>query len=272
MVLSSEINDESKREIIFGLNNLKEQNRSLRAWGEGMYQTVLHMKKQVKKMIRPDTKWRKLFDKAYCINLKRRPDRKEVVTKELLLQGLGGNQVEFYEAVDWMDFRTDLETGEMPPPRIKLPQLACAMSHVSIWKECLEYEYERVLILEDDVQFIHSNALNGLLSLNGLFYPEVEFLYLGGNNQGSAPTLIDEGLAVCYQTYTTTAYIVSKTILPELIRYVEKYHFPIDVALCHLQRSLYGKFYIVMPSIASQVSGYSDITGKDEDYSGVMNG
>jgi GR25 family glycosyltransferase involved in LPS biosynthesis len=78
---------------------------------------------------------------TYCINLERRPDRKEIVSGEFDREGL---DVEFFSATDG---RAEAPSGVYISPS----EYGCAMSHVRVWKDIVEKGYEFAMVCEDDV-------------------------------------------------------------------------------------------------------------------------
>jgi hypothetical protein len=78
---------------------------------------------------------------VYCINLDRRSDRREAISREFEREGL---DVEFFSATD----------GRLEAPRniyITPPEYGCAKSHVRVWRDMIQKGYESALIFEDDV-------------------------------------------------------------------------------------------------------------------------
>ena len=78
----------------------------------------------------------KFWDRIYCINLDRRPDRWSESLAEFDRMGLNGLITRF--------------------PAIDLPHggMGCYASHISVMEESLASGLDNVLILEDDIKFI----------------------------------------------------------------------------------------------------------------------
>jgi len=81
----------------------------------------------------------------YCINLERRPDRRENVQTEFTRAGL--DNVEFFAATDG---RIDTPDGLYITP----PEYGCACSHVRVWRDMVSRGYETALVFEDDAKLL----------------------------------------------------------------------------------------------------------------------
>src|SRR5688572_498365 len=85
------------------------------------------------------------FDKIFCINLDRRTDRWEESLKEFNKYNL---DVERFPAIDGKELNLSDKVKLTPAEK------ACSMSHHTILKRMIENNWNRILILEDDVAFI----------------------------------------------------------------------------------------------------------------------
>lgn len=87
------------------------------------------------------------FDKIYCINLDRRPDRWETVKEKFDKLNI---KVERFSACDGNDLPPEvLQTYQ----GINKYEVACMISHYNVIKDAKQNNYTRILILEDDVMF-----------------------------------------------------------------------------------------------------------------------
>ncbi|KAB7504512.1 Procollagen-lysine,2-oxoglutarate 5-dioxygenase 1 [Armadillidium nasatum] len=151
---------ESELDIKFDLDQIEELNL-----------TQIQMKKNVQEKTRSDINPYNL-DKIYCINLLRRPDRREKMEKNFELLNLN---VTFVNAVDWRDLNeTFLKSLDVRVLKnydrgdITYGLIANLISHYFIWKEIIEHEYDQVpnskLLLKPAVSFC---MLGYLLSYEG---------------------------------------------------------------------------------------------------------
>ena len=113
------------------------------------------------------------FDRAYYINLDRRPDRNEFFKNEINKVGLG----DFFE-------RVSAEDGIVEPDYLK-KHYYCAYTHYKLFQKIYEDGYEHVLIFEDDAFFYDGWDKSGIeLVENALDeiqnFPDWDMIYLGG--------------------------------------------------------------------------------------------
>ena len=115
------------------------------------------------------------FDKVYLLNLNRRKDRLKESTKKLEYCEI---EFERFAAVDGSVFQNVWETFNSKEHYFTNPNyLACALSHLSIYKDALDNGYSKILIIEDDNSIRkNANAEFGNI-INEL--PEWELLYFG---------------------------------------------------------------------------------------------
>ena len=85
------------------------------------------------------------FDKVFCINLKRRPERLEQFKEEVDKFDLGN--FETFEAIDGNTIAQN-NLGVLKPSEKGLIE-----SNIKILKNCIEKKYSSVLIIEDDCLF-----------------------------------------------------------------------------------------------------------------------
>ena len=112
------------------------------------------------------------FDKIYCLNLDRRQDRWAESEIEFKKHGL---QVERFAAIDGNDIT--LPSGSL----IKTGDMGCLLSHIAIFKLMVEKGMQKILILEDDVEFAENfnELFNSLISQVPEFW---DMIYFGGNH------------------------------------------------------------------------------------------
>lgn len=198
------------------------------------------------------------FDKIYCINLDRRSDRwAECVQifKNLKLQ------VERFSACDGQL----IETGF---GKLYNGELGGTISHTKLIKKIKDENFDKVLILEDDVEFCNNFIPLIEETLNKL--PEDwDIFFLGGNHTGGY-SKINEKIGRVYKTFALHAYAVRNkcldTIYENMIRFVgntlccNKQITPsvaADYYLSKLQPHL--NCYSAFPNLAWQRESFSDL-------------
>lgn len=197
------------------------------------------------------------FDKIYCINLDRRTDRFENSSIEFSKNSL---IVERFSAIDGNNLQETLTLNKW--------ERACFMSHIEILKRIIEYGYERVLILEDDIEFIDNLQYYFIGNIKSI--PDNwGMLYLGGNHI-NPPTPINNIIGRISRTYTTSSYAITKKTAEYMIKKLEKAGMKeqIDVFYSGCHRS--GNCYTYYPKIAWQKPGFSDIQQGMQDYTGII--
>jgi glycosyl transferase family 25 len=196
------------------------------------------------------------FDKIFCINLDRRPDRwdacSELFKKENMI-------VEKFSAVDGtlLEHNTPLSNG----------QVGCYLSHYNLLLHCLEKKYNQVLIFEDDVAF--DEGLSQFFFDNIDKVPEDwKFLYLGGNHLAQS-TKLDENVHKMNYTLATHAYAVKLDIIPTILATLEsdKMQHPVDVYYANLHRHIPS--YVIKrgdSALIWQGDSYSDVAEAHASY------
>lgn len=196
------------------------------------------------------------FDKIYCVNLNRRPDRWSDVQKQFEQMGING--VERYEAIDgstrdWSHLNSHLLSGE----------LGLIETHINIIKEAIDKKYKSILIFEDDVIFVDEfykidEYLNAVPS-------DWDMLYIGGNHgYGKPPEPINDKVIKLNKTYTTHAIALNSTIFETALIVSELRKKQIDVCYAdlHPTHNVYG----FTPNLALQRIDFSDIQNRMVSY------
>lgn len=128
---------------------------------DGTFNEPLQITEFLEESPRKKRKTKLGFNEIYVINLKRRPDRKNRSIAALNELNLSHKLV---EAVDGKtmkeDILKDLGINLLPSYRdpysgrfMNYGEIGCFLSHYNIWKEAVEKNYERIIILEDDARF-----------------------------------------------------------------------------------------------------------------------
>lgn len=197
------------------------------------------------------------FNKIYCINLDRRVDRWTESSTIFLKNNL---VVERVSAVDGVNI-----SGR---GHVRGCEIACTMSHMEVLKDMIKNGYNRILVLEDDVDFIPN--VQQFFYDNANFIPaDWDMLYFGGNHVNPA-TPVNKIISKISRTYTTSSYGISLKIAQAVLNKLEANSSTkqIDVLYSEFHRG--GNCYAFRPSIAWQRPGFSDIQGGETDYRGVI--
>ena len=195
------------------------------------------------------------IDNIYCINLERRPDRRNEATEEFKRFDL---DFEFFNGVDGHELNV--------PAKIKPGHVGCVMSHLNLYRYLKEQEGEIFMITEDDVVF-NENFISSYLDVVRHVPSDWHLLYLGGNHNGIPLNIIAPNIHRLQKTFTTHCYLVKKIHLDILIKQFDTPHIfynEVDVHLAHLQSKV--PCYGFTPSLAWQRDGFSDIEMKNVEY------
>lgn len=208
--------------------------------------------------------WSKLFssiessnlntfcNKIYYINLDSRKDRLKSINSEL-----SRNKI--------LAERVSGVVPEFSPPNSKITkeEFGCSLSHISIWKDIVKKQIPIACILEDDILFKeHFPILFNRATQN--LPKNWDMIYLCGNNYFGLDKF-NEYLFRTRGTLTTCAYIVSENMCSKILDYVgDALSKPIDSYLAELHKVTNS--YITVPSLAYQMTDYSDIQKRIVDY------
>ena len=195
------------------------------------------------------------FDKVFCINLDRRPDKWAESTEEFKKIGL---EVERVSGVDGQTLK--------PLGKITAGEMGCSLSHINILKSMVENNWQRILVLEDDAVFIPN--VQEYFEANLAAIPtEWDMLYLGGNHL-NVPTPINPIISKITKSYTTSHYGISLNLAKVVIDRIQKFDVQVDVAYAQFHATT--KSFTFNPAIAWQRPGISDIHNVFQDYTSFM--
>jgi hypothetical protein len=144
------------------------------------------------------------FDKIFCINLQKRPDRWSVCQEHFEKLNITDNVVRF-NAVDFTDDNTVSERDK--------GRYGCTQSHIEIVKLAKNKQYKNILIFEDDIHLHTSIATinNEVAKCIEQLPNDWEIFYLSGNPIGPDPyeSLQDYSDNLCLVTHTFTTHAMA---------------------------------------------------------------
>jgi len=196
---------------------------------------------------------------ALFINLKDREDRKINTINEFKELGI---PIERFNAIKMDDGR-----------------IGCSMSHLACLNTAKKNDWDHVLIVEDDIQFLNPFLFKE--NLNHFLSSDIDWdvLLIAGNNippyQEVSPFCVK-----VFSCQTTTGYIVKKHYYDILINNIKEgisllirepskhFYYAIDKYWFALQKK--NNWYLLTPLTVIQREGYSDIEKRNTNYSSLL--
>lgn len=202
-----------------------------------------------------------IFDKIYCVNLDRRPDR----WKQTLYEFNEHNilNVERVSAVDGCAIdRTEYSHVN----NINTSELGLVLTNIKILKHAKENQFERILVVEDDVVF--NKDIKAFDERYSHVPCDWDMIYFGGNHNKHKnwrqPTSIAPGVVKIHRTYTTHCIGIHRSFYDTILNKLNTLHAALDVIYTELQQT--NNVYCFYPGLAKQRVGYSDIQNEVRDY------
>lgn len=174
--------------------------------------------------------------KIFVINLKTNSFKRDHINREAMKYGL---RFRFFEAVtpdriSYINYKYNPEiTSRLYGRPLMKTEIACALSHITLWKKLnLDNYANNYLILEDDVSIIDDFSLvidnpefgnYGLVRLCGNkihYYKEIKKI-------GSNLNLVE----FSYGCLTGGAYLINKSVTKKLIEYCSNLTHAIDIMM-----------------------------------------
>lgn len=200
------------------------------------------------------------FDRIVCINLDRRPDR---WVQCVALFSKHGMRVERVAAVDRRELVRD-----RPDLLHSIPDgsKGCLLSHRHVFEQMLASTDKRILVLEDDVNFV--DDLQERFSAASI--PLWDMLYLGGTYiRPKKPVPVNRAIArITGGMLTTSHYGITRAMAERALRSTADLKTKMDVTLSRIHPSI--EAFTFWPVLAWQRPGYSDIREKHKDYRDIM--
>ncbi len=199
------------------------------------------------------------YDKAYCISLKRRQDRRNAFDAEVKKYDLGS--YEFFDAIDGKTLNR-----EDYIERIPLGNIGLTMTTIKLLKKAIRKKYSTILLMEDDCIF--TDEINNIQEYIDLVPENWDMLYFGGNHYGWHEHFrINEKILNIKKTHMAHCIAIKSHMFKILIDELKKFETENDNVYMRIQQNY--SIYCVFPSIAKQIDGISDIQNGYVNYLGI---
>lgn len=205
-----------------------------------------------------------MFERTFIVNLPKRVDRRRHILAELarIDVRLQPGRVELFPAI------RPTSDGGFP----SIGALGCFLSHRTIIKQAVADKLENVLIVEDDLKFIHDIKRRLPVVVDSLFSKDWQFAYLGHVE----PDLVSQSplWEVPYNRGFSCShfYALHRSLMPDLLDFLEGVErrppgspdggpMHVDGAFSFF-RSIHPNIrtYAAVPALGGQASSRSDIT------------
>ncbi len=188
---------------------------------------------------------------AFCINLKRRPDRRSEAEAEFAKYQI---PVMFIDGVDGKELNFPV-TVSRDSQVVSKGDYGCTLSHLSVVKLAKEKKLPYYWVFEDDIEF-HPDLQQLLIPFLHQVPENWDMVYLGGNHDGGIDK-VTENVYRMRHSFATHAMIIKETIYDALIEVWGGGPEKVDVGVA----SLHSKFncYVLRPHLAFQRNSFSDI-------------
>jgi hypothetical protein len=210
------------------------------------------------------------FDHAYYINLDRRADRRSHMERQLERFNIAATRV---PAIDGKSIGWKPEYGVMSE-YWNHGAFAYCISYRTAIIDAIRKGYDNVLIMDDDC-VLQDNLWKVLDNCWSILPEEWHMLYLAANHGSPQLGIVPvesignpEDVNGCLYrlrgSMGSHAIIINKSCFNTILNYLSSPYAPLDMFF-----GMYQKFfpcYITYPGLATQLSGVSDIIGKDIDY------
>lgn len=203
---------------------------------------------------------------AFYINLDKRTDRKEHIEQELQKLGISAKRF----------------------PAKYIPKngaVGCTLSHLTLINKAIQENYDHLLVLEDDIQFLEpelfKSQINTFLQTHQNNW---DMILLAGNLPVNPFIRSFESVdSTCIQVFycqTTTGYIVNKHYFQTLKQNISEglellIRYPSSKLLYCIDRYWFKlqavhKWYLIIPLTITQRPDYSDIENKVVNYNKML--
>jgi glycosyl transferase family 25 len=200
------------------------------------------------------------IDRFFYINLDKRTDRRDEFLEE-------------YRKMNLPDDKLERFTGILDDNH---PSLGCCKSHLSILKLAKEREYKKIIIFEDDFEFILGSSEHFHKNLNEFLKRELDYRVLMlSYNIMETSMRVDDLIGISRNVQTASGYLVNLHYSEELISCLEfgvdmlektrqQYNYTNDQVWKKLQQD--DKWYYLNDRVGRQRRSYSDIEKRVVEY------
>ena len=217
------------------------------------------------------------IDKTYIINMEHRTDRKENIIKQLAKVNI--TDFAFFKGIkatpeqmqQWNpNYLNPLPSWYHGPPQpYRLGAFGCMMRHIHIIKHAYEQNYNYILILEDDTEFLFDIPFEEKMKEYAIL-DQIDFgiFYLVGNNKFMGGRMIrplQNNIYATRGTATTGSYIISRKAMKLVLDTINHYPREIDIYYIEVIQQKMPCF-VLIPPIAKQIVSHSDIVSRTTSY------
>ena len=210
------------------------------------------------------------FDKIYCLNLKRRPDRWAESENTFRYSGIHADR---FDATDGQTNSVQSKYKELLKQTNKYDKLlgrkaiasegalGCLLSVVRIIKDAKKNGFKRILLLDDDVIISKDFHIN--FSNVNLLPKDWKLLYLGASQHTWLKIKsFNNDFYFAKNTSGTFAVGIDSSVYDEIIKSAEKLEVPIDACLINnIQTKYYKKCFVFKDNLIIAKLDDSDIRG-----------
>lgn len=199
------------------------------------------------------------FDNTYLINLDSRQDR---LDKSIQACGVLGLEFERFSATPGSNVKDFNEYDGEYAQRIRWNKNAAGLvvTTMNIISDAIDKGYESILIMEDDIEFRQSEQLKEIVETGMKSLPkDWEMLYLGSIHHEPFE-VIGPYMARVKSANTCHCYAIHSRVYELILKILSPVAFPIDSSyrmLIHRR----GNSYCLVPNVAYQLAGHSDLEG-----------
>ena len=175
--------------------------------------------------------------------------------------------------------KLDIPIHRMNATQLKNKRVACSMSHLKCLQTAKNNNWDHILIVEDDIQFLNPTIF--IENLNHFLSSEIKWdvLLFAGNNVPPYTKYGDFCVKVS-KCQTTTGYLVLSHYYDTLINNIKEgislliktpndhFFYAIDKYWLSLQEK--DNWFLITPLTVTQREGFSDIENKNTNYSSLL--